>query len=1384
MKRQTLRNALLFLALLFAFFVGGNPAMAATVTVDSTTDVNDGDTTSVANLIANPGPDGYISLREAILAANNSPGADTINFAIPSGDPGCTSGICTIQPVSTLPGLSGGDTTIDGYSQSGASPASGGTPATIVIQIDGSSISEGIGLIVLSSNNLIKGLAINNYDSCGIRFGGSGATFNVAEGNYIGTDPAGIAAVPNQYGVCINEGAQTNVIGGNTEAERNLISGNTYDGIRLHGSGTAWNEISGNYIGTDVSGSSALPNGENGVEITAQAQRNTVGGGATGEGNLISGNAYQGVNLDQSDTSYNTISGNLIGTDASGAAPLGNSIGVLLASGATNNTIGGSTVAERNVISGNINDGLNLGGSGTAWNTVLGNYIGTDVTGTVDLGNGRHGIRLYTDTHDNTIGGVSAAARNIISGNDQYGIKFEASPAENIIAGNYIGLDASGSNSLGNGYAGIMLAGGANNNMIGGEVSGAGNVISGNQTHGVQLSEASTSGNVIAGNLIGTDATGTLALANVSRGVDIGNAPGNIIGGDTADERNVISGNDSSGISISGSYATGNVVSGNYIGTDVLGTSALPNQRGIVIGLEAKDNTLGGDTVGERNVISGNVMEGIFIAELGTTGNKVIGNLIGTDASGSSDLGNGWCGVWIGSDASLNTVGGTVAGERNVISANDKCGVFIQHSNTIVGNYIGLDISGSADLGNLEDGVSIQGSNNTVGGDTAGARNVISGNDQSGVYIATSNSTQNLVVGNYIGTDATGTIALGNADYGVELWNGAHHNTIGGDTIGEQNVISANLDDGVKLTGTGTEYNVITGNLIGTDASGSAKLGNTGNGVGFGFNAAHNNIGGDSTGERNTISGNDDYGIEIAGSGVEYIVVSGNYIGPDVSGLSDLGNGMSGILIDEDAANNTVGGASYADGNLISGNDDHGIVLMDNGGPSHDNVISNNRIGPDVFGGSGIGNFAHGIYVFGSDDNHISENEIAHNGGDGVNVEGFASDNATLTQNSIHTNFDAGINLIDHGNNDIPTPMILGATCFGVSGTACNSCVVEIFSDNNDEGAIYEGSTTADPSTGAFSWSGSVTGPNVTVTATDATGDSSEFSSPVGVGVCNTPPTAAFSVSVTSGDRCTVFDFNASSSTDVEDPVHALEVRWDWENDGTYDTDWTTTKTAEHRYLTAATHTVRLQVRDTGSLTDETTDTLTVTSAACQTFADVPYGYWAWEYVEGIAAAGITSGCGGGNYCPTLPVSRAQMAKFLLVAEHDAGYVPPAGTGTMFGDVPISHPFVDWIEQLANEGITSGCGGGNYCPDLPVSRAQMAKFLLITEYGSGYTPPAGMGTMFADVGPGHLFVDWIERLATEGITSGCGGGNYCPDFAVARDQMAVFLVRTFDIPIP
>jgi hypothetical protein len=185
-------------------------------------------------------------------------------------------------------------------------------------------------------------------------------------------------------------------------------------------------------------------------------------------------------------------------------------------------------------------------------------------------------------------------------------------------------------------------------------------------------------------------------------------------------------------------------------------------------------------------------------------------------------------------------------------------------------------------------------------------------------------------------------------------------------------------------------------------------------------------------------------------------------------------------------------------------------------------------------------------------------------------------------------------------------------------------------------------------------------------------------------------------------------------------------------------------------------------------------------------FADVPSSHSFRKYIEAIYNAGITGGCTTFplNYCPNNPVTRSQMAIFLLRGKHGSSFSPPAPAGTIFGDVPSNAFAAAWIEQLAAEGITGGCGGGNYCPNNTVTRSQMAIFLLRAKHGSSYMPPPATGTVFADV-PSHAFAAaWIEQLVAEGITGGCGGGNYCPNNPVTRSQMAIFLQRTFNLPLP
>ncbi|HTR04325.1 MAG TPA: S-layer homology domain-containing protein, partial [Thermoanaerobaculia bacterium] len=225
---------------------------------------------------------------------------------------------------------------------------------------------------------------------------------------------------------------------------------------------------------------------------------------------------------------------------------------------------------------------------------------------------------------------------------------------------------------------------------------------------------------------------------------------------------------------------------------------------------------------------------------------------------------------------------------------------------------------------------------------------------------------------------------------------------------------------------------------------------------------------------------------------------------------------------------------------------------------------------------------------------------------------------------------------------------------------------------------------------------------------------------------------------------------------------------------------------------------------DGGSISGATTATLTIDPAAfqdagtydvvvtdsCTTaasnaaslaveFADVPPSNIFHGDIITIATAGVTAGCGGSDYCPSALVTRAQMAVFLLRSEHGGAYTPPPCTN-LFADVPCPSAYADWIDQLANEGVTAGCGNGDYCPDASITRAQMAVFLLKTKLGSGYVPPAWT-PIFGDVPSTAFAADWIDDLYTRGIAGGCSVSPllYCPDNPINRGQMAAFLVNTF-----
>lgn len=332
-------------------------------------------------------------------------------------------------------------------------------------------------------------------------------------------------------------------------------------------------------------------------------------------------------------------------------------------------------------------------------------------------------------------------------------------------------------------------------------------------------------GAVVAGNYIGVRADGVTAEANRGTGVLISSGSTNsTIGGTTAADRNVISGNTGNAVAMQNAGTSNNVVRGNYIGTNAAGTAAVGNAFGVVI-QGTTNNTIAG------NVISGNGT-GIFFGTAGTTGNVISGNLIGTNAAGTAALGNTF-GISFAAGAAGNTIGGTAAGTRNVISGNSSQGVTISgagaSNNVIQGNYIGTDVSGTAALANATFGVTIFGgaTNNTVGGTTAAARNVISGNGNAGVQLFGVGTSGNLVQGNYLGTDASGAAALGNT-FGVAIQNGATNNTVGGTAAGAGNVIAFNLRGVIVQSAAGVAAptgNAILGNSIFSNSSLGIDLG-------------------------------------------------------------------------------------------------------------------------------------------------------------------------------------------------------------------------------------------------------------------------------------------------------------------------------------------------------------------------------------------------------------------------------------------------------------------------------------------------------------------------------------------------------------------------------
>ncbi len=973
-------------------------------------------------------------------------------------------------------------------------------------------------------------------------------------GNYIGTDPTGSSdgLAPNFYGIAIF-GGNNNQIGDGTPEGANIIGNNSW-GIYVQGvNGTI---IEGNHIGIDVSGSVAIPNTNVGIELLNTIST-IIGGALAGEGNIISGNSGDGIEL--TTASGTVIAGNYIGTDISGSVAIPNqSAGITTGSNSL-----GSNITQ-NVISGNSQWGIDL--SNSSFDQITGNYIGTDASGTTGLGNNNFGIWVRSNSTNINIGDGTPAGRNIISGNSSNGILI--SGGTNTVIGNYIGLDVTGSVPIGNTTGGLVIAGGVDN-VIGGEGDKR-NVISAN-SYGIGVTVPDQ---FIYGNYIGTDQTGLVAIPNLNQGIRLTvNARNVSIGDGTALNANVISGNILEGILIDGSLVNSNNINFNYIGTGPGGTGSVGNgENGIFIEGDANTNNVLNSVIA-NNGTNGIEVNGIFAA--GTAFNifnsnsyfnntnkaisvvfgaqnnipppVIIDNQLDGTVTGTSDpdalievyldsedegellLGStfadasgNWSFVVDPAQVSGNLYYVTAVQTNNgntsefsnsqflntlfaVTNTNDSgpnsLRWVVDNANNIPGkdnvifdipvsdpgytNNAGEEYWTIQPLTQLPDITESLVLDATLQPGTGGYKIRLDGQNtiSKGLFFRFGN---NEIYGMYI----TGFDAGSANDVGIEL----NHLAGGGSIIGapgKGNVIN-NCRTGLEfILGDGM---TVQGNIIGLDETGTVAMPNF-NGI-SGTNSGNNLIGGYNLGEGNVISGNLNRGVFFNTGGSTQII--GNFIGTDITGLVAIGNNVG--IANANNSNNIIRD------NVISGNTSEGITIWITG----NNFIQGNMIGVGFDGVTPMGN-SKGIELWGTStggDNNLiggeadgEANIIAYNANQGVELRGSNIDFNSVIANEIFCNGGLGIDLAlgtpNEGNDAKSAPEITTVTATTVSGTGVDGDIIHVYRDITGcipvQGSEYLGTTVV--AGGIWSLGGlSLTGTEIiNATATDSNGSTSQF---------------------------------------------------------------------------------------------------------------------------------------------------------------------------------------------------------------------------------------------------------------------------------------------------
>ncbi len=781
------------------------PAGVATGQTFIVTDPGDAPDSDLNDGICSPA-----TLRAAIQNANLNPDFDVIAFG---------TSIIGVQPQTPLPDCIH-PLLIDGYT-------SDSTKAVL----DGAFATGAAGLVLKGGYSAVSNLEIRYFAKAGVVIQGDDSSG--VRGCWIHDNKgAGVQIVSSN----------ANLIGGMNTGYYNFIWSNAGDGVSID-SGSIGNGVVNCIIGST---NGLLPSA-NYRGVYMESGSNLV------YACLVSGNANNGIEIAGlgNNSCNNLIEGNYIGTTTYGTGSLANGANGIAISNSRTDTI------RNNLISGNFaGSGIQLGGSGNpAQGTVIYvNYLGLDITG------------LSSVPNMNGISGKGKdimALLNTISGNSAKGISGSGSGWD--IRRNRIGVDTSGNRALANGDCGIALlasSGGPTIGMsIGGATSSEGNQISGNGSHGISLG-AGVDSTIIRSNNIGLKSTLGAALPNAGSGIAISGTKAIITS-------NIISGNTSNGILIDGAAnpaATQATIKSNFIGVDVTAAKAIANGGSGILITNASANIIGGTTVGDGNIISGNRQIGVDISGSAGGGNSIIGNFIGTDATGNSAVGNGGYGIHIQTSKN-NIIGGSATQSGNIISGNGFCGIFITaDSNAVQGNLIGTDKTGGKSIPNKGHGVHLlKANNNLIGGGSTATANTIAGNAMCGIFGLHSDS--NALSGNYIGVSSVGDAGVPNGLHGIELDSSAN-NIIGGYQLQYGNIIGGNTKDGVFLSA--SDSNLVAENSIGANAGGVLQLENGGNGITVTSSNA-NIIGGAACG--NLIAFNTGIGVHIL-SGIKNAIIN------------------------------------------------------------------------------------------------------------------------------------------------------------------------------------------------------------------------------------------------------------------------------------------------------------------------------------------------------------------------------------------------------------------------------------------------------------------------------------------------------------------------------